>query len=101
METLQWTCGDELVALLSTVTQVLAELPVAVSRLAGPDLETVVGAVDRLAAMAAAGRFTIAGEANARGEVASSPSGTLRQWLADHCPTVDAREAGVIAKAVP
>jgi hypothetical protein len=100
METRQWVCGDELVALLSSVTQVLADLPVSVCRLTGRDLESVVTAVDRLAAVAAAGRFTVAAEADARGEVAASTSGTLRQWVADRCPAVDGREAGVIAQAV-
>ena len=95
-----WGRGDELVALLSCVSEVLVDLPVSVCRLTGAELDAVVGAVDRLAAVAAAGRFTIAAEADARGEVAASASGTLRQWVADRCPAVDAREAGVIARAV-
>ena len=96
-----WGCGDELVAALSSVTEVLVDLPVSVCRLTGAELEVVLGVVDRLAAVAAAGRFTIAGEADARGEVAASQSGTLRQWVADRCPAVEARDAGVVAKAVP
>ncbi len=99
METRRWGCGDELVALLSSVSQVLADLPVSVCRLTGRELEVVLGAVGRLAAVAA-GRFTIAGEADARGEVAASQSGTLRQWVADRCPALEARDAGVLGKAV-
>ena len=76
------------------------DLPVSVCRLTGVELGVVLGVVDRLAAVAAAGRFTIAGEADSRGEVAASQSGTLRQWVADRCPAVEARDAGVVAKAV-
>ncbi len=76
-----WGCGDELVALLSRVSEVLVDLPVSVCRLTGAELDAVVGAVDRLAAVAAAGRFTLAAEADARGEVeASSPGRCGDGW---------------------
>ncbi len=95
-----WGCGDELVAALSATSGVLEELPVTVCRLGGGDLETVLGVVDRLAAVAAAARFTLASEAEQRGEVRCSASGTVRQWVADRCPSMEAREVGVLAKAV-
>ena len=100
MDVRTWGCGDELVAALSAVTCLLEELPVSVCRLGSGELETAVGVVDRLAAAAAAARFTVASEAEHRGEVRASASGTLRQWVADRCPSLEAAEAGVLAKAV-
>ncbi len=55
--------------------------------------------VDALAAVAGAGRFTVTAEAVERGEVAASQAGSTAQWVADRCPTLDAREAGLVAKA--
>ena len=86
METGTWGSRDELVAVLSAAASALRALPMQVSRLDGPELDDILSVVDDLASVAAAGRFTIAGEADARGEVAASASGTLRQWLADRCP---------------
>jgi hypothetical protein len=53
-----------------------------------------------VAALAGAGRYTITAEAAQRGEVASSQAGTTAQWVADRCPSLDARDAGLVAKAV-
>ena len=100
MQAVAWGCGDELVAALSAVTRLLEELPVSVCRLGGGDLDAVMGELDRLAAAAAAGRFTVASEAEQRGEVRVSASGTVRQWVADRCPSLEASDAGVVAKAV-
>jgi Domain of unknown function (DUF222) len=94
------TYGEQLVAALSAATGLLRDLPGRVSRLTGPDLDVVLPAVDALAAVAAAGRFTVAGEAQSRGEVAASQAGSLSQWVGDRCPSLDAREAGLVAKAV-
>ena len=95
-----WVCGDELVAALASVSSVLAGLPVQVCRLGGAELDAVMGELDRLAALAAAGRFTVASEAEARGEIRGSASGTVRQWVTDRCPSLEASDAGVLAKAV-
>ncbi len=92
--------GDELVAVLSAATVVLRELPAQVHRLSGPDLEAVLSVVDALAAVAGAGRFTVTAEAVERGEVASSQAGSTAQWVAGRCPSLDGREAGLVAKAV-
>ena len=70
MDTGMRTYGDELVAVLSAATAVLSDLPARVHRLTGPDLDAVLPLVDRLAAVAAAGRFTITADAVDRGEVA-------------------------------
>ena len=94
------TYGDELVAVLAAATAVLSDLPARVHRLTGPDLHAVLPLVDRLAAVAAAGRFTITADAVDRGEVASSQAGSTQQWVADRCPSLDARDAGLVAKAV-
>src|SRR6478736_5550086 len=94
------TYGDELVAVLSAATAVLKDLPARVHRLTGPDLDTVLPLVDALAAVAAAGRFTITADAVERGEVASSQAGSTAQWVAGRCPSLDGREAGLVAKAV-
>ena len=100
MDTGMRTYGDELVAVLSAATAVLSDLPARVHRLTGPDLDAVLPLVDRLAAVAAAGRFTITADAVDRGEVASSQAGSTAQWVADRCPSLDARDAGLVAKAV-
>jgi hypothetical protein len=53
----------------------------------------VLPVIDRLAAMAGAGRYTITADAESRGEVASSQAGTTAQWIAERCPSLDSREA--------
>ena len=100
MDTGMRTYGDELVAVLSAATAVLSDLPARVHRLTGSDLHAVLPVVDQLAAVAAAGRFTITAEAVGRGEVAGSQAGSTPQWVADRCPSLDARDAGLVAKAV-
>src|SRR6478736_5314375 len=100
MDTGMRTYGDELVAVLSAAAAVLSDLPARVHRLTGPDLDAVLPLVDRLAAVAAAGRFTLTADAVERGEVASSQAGSTAQWVADRCPSLDARSAGLVAKAV-
>src|SRR6476646_10900742 len=100
MDTGMRTYGDELVAVLSAATAVVSDLPARVHRLTGPDLHAVLRLVDRLTALAAAGRFTITADAVDRGEVASSQAGSTQQWVADRCPSLDARDAGLVAKAV-
>jgi hypothetical protein len=92
--------GDELVAVLSAATTALADLPASVHRLTGPDLDALLPVVDRLAAVAAAGRFTITTDAVARGEVTASQAGSTAQWVADRCPSLDGRDAALVAKAV-
>ena len=94
------TYGGELVAVLAAATAVLSDLPARVHRLTGPDLDAVLPLVDRLAAVAAAGRFTLTADAVDRGEVAGSQAGSTQQWVADRCPSLDARNAGLVAKAV-
>jgi hypothetical protein len=79
---------------------VLQELPVSVSRLSGADLSAILGLVDRLGALAAAGRFTLAADADHRGEVTSSRAGSLRQWVTERCPSLDARDAADLAKTI-
>ena len=100
MDTGMRTYGDELVAVLSAATAVLSDLPARVHRLTGSDLHAVLPLVDQLAAVAAAGRFTITADAVDRGEVAASQAGSTQQWVADRCPSLDARDAGLVAKAV-
>src|SRR6478752_4216257 len=100
MDTGMRTYGDELVAVLAAATAVLSDLPARVHRLTGPDLDAVLPLVDRLAAVAGAGRFTPAADAVDRGEVASSQAGSTQQWVADRCPSLDARDAGLVATAV-
>ena len=59
--------GDELVAVLSAATAVLKELPARVHRLTGSDLDAVLPVIDGLAAVAAAGRYTVTAAAVDRG----------------------------------
>ena len=95
-----WGDRDDLVAALRAVTEVLLRLPDDVHRLTGADFDVVLPEVDAVAAAAAAGRFTIAREAQERGEVAASQAGSLAGWVAERCPSLDLREAGVVGKAV-
>jgi len=92
--------GEELVAVLSAATDVVRDLPGRVHALTGADLDVVLPVVDALAAAAGAGRFTLTAEAVTRGEVAGSQAGSVPQWVADRCPSLDGREAGLVAKAV-
>jgi hypothetical protein len=94
------TYRDELVDALTATTGLLRELPRCVHRLTGEELERVLTIVDGVAAMAAAGRFTVTAEGVGRGEVAASQAGSTQQWVAERCPSLDAREAGTVAKAV-
>ena len=95
-----WTTGDELTALLASVAGVFEALPAQVHRLTGADLDAVLPMVDRVAAVAAGTRFTLTAEAVERGEVAASQAGSTQQWVADRCPSLDGREAGLVGKAV-
>ena len=92
--------GDELIAVLDAALEALRELPAAVHRLTGPELGAVLAVVDQVGALSGAARFTITAEAVERGEVASSQAGSTQHWVADRCPSLDEREAGVVAKAV-
>ena len=95
MDTGMRTYGDELVAVLSAATAVLSDLPARVHRLTGPDLAAVLPLVDRLAAVAGAGRFTLTADAVDRGEVASSQAGSTQQWVADRPNPATALRAAV------
>src|SRR5689334_7452219 len=92
--------GDGLVALLAAAVEALRGLPSSVHRLTGAELTSVLSVVDQVGALSGAGRFTITAEAVQRGEVAASQAGSTQQWVADRCPSLDARESGVVAKAV-
>ena len=92
--------GDQLVAVLSAATDVLADLPARVSCLTGTDLDVVLPVIDRLAALAGAGRYTITADAESRGEIESSQAGTTAQWAGERCPALDGRDAGLVATAV-
>jgi hypothetical protein len=94
------TYGDELVAVLSAATAALRELSHGIHRLSSDELDEVLTAADGLAAVAGAARFTATAEAVERGDVASSQAGSTQQWVALRCPSLDAREAGLVAKAV-
>ena len=93
--------GEELVAVLSAATAALTDLPAEVHRLTGADLDVVLPVVDALAAVAGAGRYTVTAEAVERGEVAASQAGSTAQWVADRCPTLDARESRAGREGVP
>ena len=86
--------GEELLAVLSAATAALTDLPARIPRLTGADLDAVLPAIDQLAAVAGAGRFTVTAEAVERGEVTASQAGTTAQRVTDRCPALDAREAG-------
>jgi hypothetical protein len=66
---------------LSAAAHELSELPASVHRLTGAELDAVLPVVDALTTIAAAGRFTIAAEAEERGEVTASQAGS--RWPPD------------------
>src|ERR1043165_1274930 len=96
----EWSDRDGVVASLSAVTQVLLALPDGVHQLTGTDLDVVLPVVDALAAAAAAARYVITRDARERGEIAASQAGSVAMWVAERCPSLDPREAGVVGKAV-
>ncbi len=94
------TYGEQLAAVLVEATATLRELPSGVHRLAGRELDRLLPLVDALTSAGAAARFVLTAEAVERGEVAASQAGSTQQWVAQQCPSLDAREAGLVAKAV-
>lgn len=64
------------------------------------ELGSWLSELDELAARAAAARVVVAVEAQARGVIEASRSGTTVAWLRDHAPTLAAGGAGAVAKAV-
>ncbi|MGV1009795.1 MAG: hypothetical protein ACOYBY_14470 [Dermatophilaceae bacterium] len=64
------------------------------------ELDVVLGEVDELAALAAAGRVAVTAEALERGEVAGSQCASTTAWVAAHAPSLAAGGAGQVAKLV-
>ena len=100
METELRTYGDAMLAVVSAARVALQGLPDNVHRLTSRELEGVLAEVDGLGAVVGAARFTLAAEAVERGDVSASQAGSTQQWVGEHCPSLDAREAGLVAKAV-
>ncbi len=66
----------------------------------GEQLVELVAVVDRLAVMAAAGRFALTREAHARGEVAESDAPSLAAWVKASAASTRQGGCGAIATAV-
>ena len=66
----------------------------------GAELGDVVGELDAVAALAAAGRVAFTAEALERGEVAASQCGSTAAWVAEHAPSLASGGAGQVARLV-
>lgn len=94
------TYGDQLVAALERAVALGEQLPGQRFRLSGDDLARVLPLLDRCRAVMEGDTYAIAAEAELRGEVAASQAGSTANWVSQHCPSLDRRQAAAVAKAV-
>jgi hypothetical protein len=81
-------------AVLDEAVVALAVLPGLLWQASGADLADGMGRLDRVAALAAAGRVAVTAEALARGEVDRSQSAGTAAWVAGHAPSLATGGAG-------
>lgn len=65
----------------------------------GPGLTELLGRLDEVATLAAAGRVVVTGEALTRGEIAASQCATTTQWVESHAPSTRCGGAAQVARA--
>ncbi len=75
-------------AALRAAREALTGLAGVLWQAAGADLGTLLGLLDDVCSLAAAGRVAVAREALTRGEVAASQAGSLRSWIDAHAPSL-------------
>ena len=86
-------------AALATTAAQLNALPEVLWQAAGAELGSLLGELDRVAALAAAGRVAVTLEAVQRGEVAASQCASAAGWVGLHAPSLaSAGGAGQVAK---
>lgn len=69
---------------LATTAALLSALPEIIWQAAGAELGSLLGELDRVAALAAAGRVAVTAEAVQRGEVAASQCASAAGWVGQH-----------------
>ena len=86
-------------AALASTAELLRALPEVLWQAAGAELGSLLGELDRVAALAAAGRVAVTVEAVQRGEVAASQCASAAGWVGQHAPSLaSAGGAGQVAK---
>ncbi|MGV1009336.1 MAG: HNH endonuclease [Dermatophilaceae bacterium] len=86
---------------LVAIVQELRQLPGVLWQAGGEQLGHLLGELDQVAALTAAGRVAVTAEAVQRGEVAASQCAGTAAWVAAHAPSLAAgRGAGQVAKVV-
>ncbi|MGB8383726.1 MAG: hypothetical protein WCG47_21170, partial [Dermatophilaceae bacterium] len=86
-------------AALASTAELLRALPEVLWQAAGAELGSLLGELDRVAALAAAGRVAVTLEAVQRGEVAASQCASAAAWVGQHAPSLaSAGGAGQLAK---
>ncbi len=80
----------QLRAAVTETAERLRALPGIIWQASGSDLGVVLGELDQLVAVAAAGRVAVTAEAVERGEVASSQCAGTAGWVAQHAPALAA-----------
>ncbi|MGV1007630.1 MAG: HNH endonuclease [Dermatophilaceae bacterium] len=85
---------------LAAATTVLRALIGVLWQANGADLGDVLGELDAVTALAAAGRVAVAAEALERGEVAASQYAGTAAWIAGNAPSLATGGAGQVAKLV-
>lgn len=86
-------------AALAGTAELLSALPETIWQAAGAELGSLLGELDRVAALAAAGRVAVTAEAVQRGEVTASQCASAAAWVGQHAPSLaSAGGAGQVAK---
>ncbi|WP_191562976.1 HNH endonuclease signature motif containing protein [Janibacter melonis] len=94
-----WTWAERRDALDAGV-EALRGLSSAIHQANGPELVEVMGVLDELTTLAAAGRYVVTAQAHERGEVAQSDAPSLPAWVREHAPSTRQGGCGTIAQAV-
>ncbi|MBD5830525.1 hypothetical protein DXX98_06780, partial [Janibacter melonis] len=94
-----WTWAERRDALDAAV-RALRGLSSAIHQASGPDLVEVMGVLDDLTTLAAAGRYVVTAQAHERGEVAQSDAPSLPAWVRQHATSTRQGGCGTIAQAV-
>ncbi|WP_201467832.1 HNH endonuclease signature motif containing protein [Janibacter melonis] len=85
---------------LDAAVRALHGLSSAIHHASGPELVEVMGVLDELTTLAAAGRYVVTAQAHERGEVAQSDAPSLPAWVRQHAPSTRQGGCGTIAQAV-
>ncbi|MEX1907130.1 HNH endonuclease [Janibacter sp. Y6] len=85
---------------LDAAVRALRGLSSAIHQACGSELVEVMGVLDELTTLAAAGRYVVTAQAHMRGEVAQSDAPSLPAWVREHAVSTRQGGCGTIAQAV-